>query len=187
MCCSKLLDKQGGALKVKEFDSPPPLLWLKKHNTRKVQWGVQVNSCCEYLCPVAKLDLPKRLSRSLGSFLVEFLFCLIPALHTTEKGTLHRIRARCGEWEGCRAADRRKLSHTALRMLGPKASRTNRAARVGSKNLPVSSTHFIHRGEAGCKNILEWVRPAQASVFITSQHQSCIDLHLAGYSLWWFF
>lgn len=95
---------------------------------------------------MAKLDLPKRLSKSLGFFLVEFLFCLIPSLYTTNKGTVYRSRARCVGWEGWRVVDREKLSHTALRMLGPKASRTNNAAKVGSKKVPVSSTHFIHLG-----------------------------------------
>lgn len=75
-------------------------LWLKKHNTRKVQEGVRVNSYCGYLCPVAKLDLPKRLSKSLSSLLVEFLFCLVPSLCTTNKDTLYRSRARCVGWKG---------------------------------------------------------------------------------------
>ena len=48
-----------------------------------------------------------------------------------------------GTWAG------EEPSHTALRVLGLKASRTNKAARVGSKKAPVSSTHFIHRGRAG--------------------------------------
>lgn len=48
-----------------------------------------------------------------------------------------------GTWAG------EEPSHTALWVLGLKASRTNKAARVGWKKVPVSSTHFIHRGREG--------------------------------------
>lgn len=40
-------------------------------------------------------------------------------------------------------------SHTALRVPGLKTSRTNKGSRVGSKKVPVSSTHFSHCWWAG--------------------------------------
>ena len=43
-------------------------------------------------------------------------------------------------------------SRTALRVLGPKASRTNKAASVGLKKASVFSTHVIQRGWAGYRD-----------------------------------
>lgn len=72
--------------------------------------------------------------------------------HTMEKGEVGRIgrgRAGGGGAGGGGTRGGEEPSHTALRVPGPKTSRTNKGSRVGSKKVPVSSTHVSHCCGAG--------------------------------------
>lgn len=134
-----------------------PFLWLEKHKSSKVRELVQIPcmlctpvSCSETMQTLGMQPGLLRLLSHSDPLSLSLSDCLTPRLsrpsrraQSIEFGENDWVGRGGGMWAG------KEPSHTALWVLGLKASRTNKVARVGSKKVPVSSTHFIHRGRAG--------------------------------------
>lgn len=88
------------------------------------------------LCPIAKLCRPSRCSMSsFGFSLIVNPLSVTDSLttHTIKKDKVNRIRSGWLSGRRWRDIGWEEPSHTALWVLGLKASRTNKAARVGWK------------------------------------------------------